>query len=184
MQVPRPLPLWYQLLLQRVFLEVFLVTRPLFPDRMAMISHRPPFSAAIFLTSGEMKALPLAGGGGGSKLIVGAGAAGAGGGAAGAGSGCGSGSAAGAASAAGAGLLLSGAASPSAPTKPSVVPTLTVSPSGTSILKSTPSEGAGISASTLSVEMTRRSSSFLTSSPGFLSHFTTMPSAMDSPSRA
>jgi hypothetical protein len=46
---------------------------------------------------------------------------------------------------------------------------------------STPAIGAGISASTLSVEISKSGSSRFTESPIFLSHFVTVPSAMDSP---
>jgi Tfp pilus assembly protein PilN len=57
----------------------------------------------------------------------------------------------------------------------------TVCPSGTTISASTPAAGAGISASTLSVEISKIGSSRFTSSPTFLSHFDNVPSAMDSP---
>jgi len=46
---------------------------------------------------------------------------------------------------------------------------------------STPAIGDGISASTLSVEISKSGSSRLTVSPIFLSHLVTVPSAMDSP---
>ena len=59
--------------------------------------------------------------------------------------------------------------------------TATVSPSWTIISESTPEVGAGISASTLSVEISKSGSSRLTGSPTFLSHLTIVPSAMDSP---
>src|SRR5712692_3279834 len=57
----------------------------------------------------------------------------------------------------------------------------TVCPSWTLISASTPALGAGISASTLSVEISNSGSSRLTSSPSFLSHLLKVPSAMDSP---
>src|SRR5213080_4960908 len=57
----------------------------------------------------------------------------------------------------------------------------TVCPSCTLISASTPAVGAGISASTLSVEISNSGSSRLTSSPSFLSHLLKVPSAMDSP---
>jgi 2-oxoglutarate dehydrogenase E2 component (dihydrolipoamide succinyltransferase) len=57
----------------------------------------------------------------------------------------------------------------------------TVSPSLTLISDSTPEAGAGISASTLSVEISNNGSSRLTASPTCLSHLTIVPSAMDSP---
>ena len=62
-----------------------------------------------------------------------------------------------------------------------IVCTGTVCPSCTSISTSTPAEGAGISASTLSVEISNIGSSRLTDSPTFLSQRDRVPSAMDSP---
>src|SRR5690242_18822778 len=49
------------------------------------------------------------------------------------------------------------------------------------ISASTPLEGAGISASTLSVEISKIGSSRFTESPTFFSHLESVPSAMDSP---
>ena len=57
----------------------------------------------------------------------------------------------------------------------------TVWPSCTRISARTPAAGAGISASTLSVEISKSGSSRLTASPAFLSHLLRVPSAMDSP---
>src|SRR2546425_1590172 len=57
----------------------------------------------------------------------------------------------------------------------------TVCPSCTLISASTPAAGAGISASTLSVEISKSGSSRLTGSPTFLSHLLRVPSAIDSP---
>src|SRR2546421_656402 len=57
----------------------------------------------------------------------------------------------------------------------------TVWPSCTLISASTPAAGAGISASTLSVEISNSGSSRFTWSPIFLSHLLTVPSAIDSP---
>src|SRR5437899_3887446 len=57
----------------------------------------------------------------------------------------------------------------------------TVWPSCTLISASTPAVGAGISASTLSVEISNSGSSRFTSSPSFLSHLLKVPSAIDSP---
>src|SRR3954452_23844226 len=57
----------------------------------------------------------------------------------------------------------------------------TVEPSGVLISVRTPEAGAGISASTLSVEISNRGSSLRTASPAFLSHFVMVPSKMDSP---
>ena len=59
--------------------------------------------------------------------------------------------------------------------------TSTVSFSFTMIFVRTPEAGEGISASTLSVEISRRGSSRSTRSPTFFSHFVTVPSAMLSP---
>src|SRR5436305_6312464 len=57
----------------------------------------------------------------------------------------------------------------------------TVCPSWTLISARTPAVGAGISASTLSVEISKSGSSRFTSSPSFLSHLESVPSAIDSP---
>src|ERR1035437_6500980 len=57
----------------------------------------------------------------------------------------------------------------------------TVSPSRTLISDSTPATGEGISASTLSVEISNSGSSFCTASPAFLSHLVMVPSKIDSP---
>ena len=57
----------------------------------------------------------------------------------------------------------------------------TVWPSCTRISASTPASGAGISASTLSVEISKIGSSRLTSSPTFFIQRDRVPSAMDSP---
>ena len=54
-------------------------------------------------------------------------------------------------------------------------------PSGTLISESTPATGEGISASTLSVEISKMGSSRWTVSPTFLSHLVMVPSVMDSP---
>jgi hypothetical protein len=59
--------------------------------------------------------------------------------------------------------------------------TATVSPSFTLISVKTPAAGAGISASTLSVEISKSGSSMPTVSPTFLIHRTIVPSAIDSP---
>ena len=59
--------------------------------------------------------------------------------------------------------------------------TSTVAPSGTLISLSMPATGAGISASTLSVEISKSGSSFSTLSPAFLSHLVMVPSKIDSP---
>jgi len=57
----------------------------------------------------------------------------------------------------------------------------TVSPSFTRISARTPAAGAGISASTLSVEISKIGSSRFTSSPTFFNHLESVPSAIDSP---
>lgn len=57
----------------------------------------------------------------------------------------------------------------------------TVLPSGTLISVRTPAAGEGISASTLSVEISKRGSSRATVSPTFFSHLVMVPSKMDSP---
>jgi hypothetical protein len=59
--------------------------------------------------------------------------------------------------------------------------TATVSPSLTLISASTPAAGDGISASTLSVEISNSGSSRSTASPTFLIQRTIVPSAIDSP---
>jgi hypothetical protein len=57
----------------------------------------------------------------------------------------------------------------------------TVSPSLTEMSSTTPAAGDGISASTLSVEISNNGSSRSTASPTFLIHRTMVPSAIDSP---
>src|SRR6266566_95540 len=119
-----------------------------------------------------------------SLFIVGAGAgADGGGGAALDGSGLG-----GAAACGGSGLAGAGAAAGFDATAPASVSstatsvcTGTVCPSCTLISARTPAAGAGISASTLSVEISNRGSSRFTASPTFLSHLLNVPSAIDSP---
>jgi hypothetical protein len=59
--------------------------------------------------------------------------------------------------------------------------TSTVSPSLNLISVRVPAAGDGISASTLSVEISNSGSSRSTRSPTFFSHFVIVPSAMDSP---
>ena len=90
----------------------------------------------------------------------------------------------GAAAAAGAGAGAAGFAAPAAASVSilaTTVCTATVWPSCTRISASTPAAGAGISASTLSVEISKIGSSRLTASPTFLSQRESVPSAMDSP---
>ena len=60
-------------------------------------------------------------------------------------------------------------------------PTGTVVSTGTSIARSVPATGEGISVSTLSVETSRSASSTATESPTFLSQRVTVPSETDSP---
>src|SRR5579864_6547905 len=76
---------------------------------------------------------------------------------------------------------LAAADSPSTAMVPTTVFTPTVVPSVTLISWRTPEAGAGISASTLSVEISKRGSSRCTFSPGFLSHLVMVPSKIDSP---
>src|SRR6185437_3662433 len=64
---------------------------------------------------------------------------------------------------------------------PTTVLTWTVVPSVTLMSWSTPEAGAGISASTLSVEISNSGSSRWTLSPGFFSHLVMVPSTIDSP---
>jgi hypothetical protein len=72
------------------------------------------------------------------------------------------------------------AVSPS-PMTPTTVLMGTVDPGSTRISLSTPEAGAGISASTLSVEISKRGSSRCTRSPTFFIHLVIVPSAIDSP---
>src|SRR5262245_37593951 len=74
-----------------------------------------------------------------------------------------------------------GTFSPADPITATTEFTGTVSPSLTLISVSTPAPGDGISASTLSVEISKRGSSRSTLSPIFLIHRTMVPSAIDSP---
>jgi len=81
--------------------------------------------------------------------------------------------------AAGAGAAVT--ASPSLAITPTTVLIGTVVPGWTRISFRVPEAGAGISASTLSVEISKSGSSRCTLSPTFFIHFVTVPSAMDSP---
>ena len=63
-----------------------------------------------------------------------------------------------------------------------MVPTSTVSPSGTRISSSTPAAGDGTSESTLSVETSNSGSSTSTRSPTALNHWVIVPSVTVSPS--
>ena len=71
--------------------------------------------------------------------------------------------------------------SPAAPITPTTLSTGTVSPSRARIASSTPAAGAGISASTLSVEISNSGSSRSTASPTLFIQRTMVPSAIDSP---
>src|SRR5262249_26048807 len=73
------------------------------------------------------------------------------------------------------------AVAPAPPITATTVFTCTVVPSFTLISRSTPLAGAGISASTLSVEISNSGSSRCTLSPGFFSHLLMVPSKIDSP---
>src|ERR1700694_3955945 len=115
----------------------------------------PPPSPSLRLTAGAAAAL------GGSGLGAGGG---------------------GAAVFGGSGLDGAGAAAPFSVSRTATsVCTGTVCPSWTLISARTPAAGAGISASTLSVEISNSGSSRFTSSPPFLSHLLKVPSAIDSP---
>ena len=84
-----------------------------------------------------------------------------------------------------AGACAAAGAEATADPAPSITATIvwmgTVCPSGTLISFSTPAEGEGISASTLSVEISNSGSSRSTLSPGFFSHLVMVPSKMLSP---
>ncbi|CAB4607991.1 unannotated protein [freshwater metagenome] len=73
-------------------------------------------------------------------------------------------------------------AEPETPISPRRAPTATVVSTATSIARSVPATGEGISVSTLSVETSRRASSTAMESPTFLSQRVTVPSLTDSPS--
>ncbi|CAB4724174.1 unannotated protein [freshwater metagenome] len=73
-------------------------------------------------------------------------------------------------------------AEPETPISPRRAPTATVVSTATSIARSVPATGEGISVSTLSVETSRSASSTATESPTFLSQRVTVPSLTDSPS--
>src|SRR5438105_4304763 len=89
---------------------------------------------------------------------------------------------AGAAALGGSGFAGAGTAAPASVSRtPTTVCTGTVCPSCTLISARTPAAGAGISASTLSVEISNSGSSRLMGSPTFLSHLLRVPSAIDSP---
>jgi hypothetical protein len=84
------------------------------------------------------------------------------------------------AAAVGAAVAVAVAASPS-PMTPTTVLMGTVAPGSTRISLRTPEAGAGISASTLSVEISKSGSSRTTRSPTFFIHLVIVPSAIDSP---
>src|SRR5579859_5690773 len=88
----------------------------------------------------------------------------------------------------GASALVAGAAAAGLADAPSASPMTattvlicTVLPASTLISESVPLAGAGISASTLSVEISKSGSSRCTFSPGFFSHLVIVPSKIDSP---
>src|ERR1039457_6466911 len=90
----------------------------------------------------------------------------------------------GAAAEAGAAFAGAGPTGFPAPLPPTTATTVfppTVAPSGNLISVSTPAAGDGISASTLSVEISNRGSSRSTRSPTCFSHFVIVPSVIDSP---
>src|SRR6267143_1994156 len=148
-----------------------------------MVARSMPRSLAMRRTSGELWMRSPAGREGtgpGPEAAAEAGAAAAGLGACAGGTICGFAAGAGAAGLAGsatfdagigAGAALAAAApSPAASITPTTVWIGTVLPSPTLISFSTPAEGEGISASTLSVEISNSGSWRSTLSPGFLSH--------------
>ena len=95
---------------------------------------------------------------------------------------CGAGTAAGfAAAAAGCAGAAGDVDSPLSPITATTAATGTVSPAWLRISSSTPDAGLGISASTLSVEISNSGWSRSTVSPTFTSHFVIVPSAIDSP---
>src|SRR5262249_24371909 len=96
------------------------------------------------------------------------------------GSGQGGGGAGAGAAPAAAGAVAPAPVSPASPNRAITVLIATVSPSFARISVSTPAAGAGISASTLSVEISSNGSSRCTVSPTFFNHLTILPSAMDS----
>jgi len=78
--------------------------------------------------------------------------------------------------------VFAGAAFPDASEMtPTTVLIWTVLPSVILISESTPAAGEGISASTLSVEISNSGSSCCTVSPGFFNHLVMVPSKIDSP---
>src|SRR5260370_11382437 len=148
----------------------FLLTRP--PKPVPGTAPRSMlFSRAIRRTNGDDRTGCPAGaaGGGDEGRAIGVGAAG-------------TATGSGARGAGWAGTV--GPEAPGAPAPPmtaTTVLTWTVVPSLTLISRNTPAEGAGISASTLSVEISNRGSSRWTLLPTFFSHFVMVPSKIDSP---
>src|SRR6266581_1849364 len=146
------------------------------------------FSFARRRTSGElwMRSPGRRGGAAGPAAGTGAGGAGAGFAADAAGADAGTAAALGWAAGEGASVFAgAGAGAAAAAPSESITPTIvwigTVCPSPTLISLSTPAAGAGISASTLSVEISNSGSSRSTLSPGFFSHLVMVPSKMLSP---
>src|SRR6185503_5512354 len=173
----------------------FLVTRPLRPVPSSF-EMSTLCSWAILRTSGldfvrrrssTDGTLPSffstgGGGGGGAGFACtggGGGGAGVGGGGGAAASGGGGGGATGCAGFSSTGF--GAAAVPSPSSTATTVLTSTVSPSLNLTSVNVPAAGDGISASTLSVEISKSGSSRSTRSPTFFSHFVIVPSAMDSP---
>src|SRR5579859_6889463 len=158
-----------------------LLTRPPAPVPGTLVRSMP-CSLAIRRTSGEecTRAPSF------EALAAGATAAGCG---VGGGTICGFGAGAGAGAAAAAGAAFAGAgagagaaaAEPAASITATTVLMGTVWPSLTLISFNTPADGDGISASTLSVEISKSGSSRSTLSPGFFSHLVIVPSKMLSP---
>src|SRR5271165_6836451 len=154
-----------------------LVMRPPAPVP-SMAERSTPCSLARRRTKGDewMRSVPEP-----EAAAAGAGALEAGGAGAGFAAGAGALGAAAAGLAVGAGAGAEAAAEPAPSMTATMVWIGTVWPSGILISFSTPAEGEGISASTLSVEISNRGSSRSTLSPGFLSHLVMVPSKMLSP---
>src|SRR6476469_4129957 len=156
--------------------------------RSSIDSTRAPADSAATAGAGRAEGAGdgVTGGGAGVGAAGGGGAGGAGAAAAGAGAGAGGAGGGGAAAAAGgagasAGFAAAGGvavASPASPRTPTTVLIGTVCPSATRISVRVPATGAGISASTLSVEISKMGSSRLTLSPTFFSHLVIVPSAI------
>ena len=140
------------------------------------VARSMPFSAAIFLASGEALMRPPVAAAG-AATAAGASTTGAAGAAAGA-SATGSGAAGASGAAAGAELVPAGASSPASPTAAIGSPTATSSPSPQYCLMSTPSSKHSTSIVALSVSTSAIMSPLATASPSFLSQRTSVPTVI------